>query len=154
SLPRRRSSALLYGVGDLEALAADTHKFESRYLEKLIGPYPDARKRYQARSPIHHVDQLDCPVIFLQGLQDKIVPPNQAEAMVAALDRKQIPVAYVTFEGEGHGFRQAPNIRRALEAERYFYSRVFGFTLAEAVEPVAIRHGERLPRGDHSPENA
>jgi dipeptidyl aminopeptidase/acylaminoacyl peptidase len=138
------AGASLYGVGDLEALATDTHKFESRYLDTLIGPYPQQKALYQERSPINHVDQLNCPVIFLQGLLDKIVPPNQAEAMVAALDEKRIPVAYVTFEEEAHGFRQAANIRRALEAELHFYSQVFGFDLIEPVEPVAIRHAEQL----------
>lgn len=135
-----RAGASLYGVGDLEALAQDTHKFESRYLDSLIGPWPEAADRYRARSPIHHVDQLDCPVIFLQGLEDRIVPPSQAETMVAALDAKGQPVAYVAFEGEQHGFRQAANIRRALEAELYFYGRVFGFTPADDIEPVPIRN--------------
>jgi dipeptidyl aminopeptidase/acylaminoacyl peptidase len=95
---------------------------------------------YRDRSPIHPVDQLACPVIFLQGLEDRIVPPAQAEAMVAALDAKGLPVAYVAFEGEQHGFRQAANIRRALEAELDFYGRVFGFTPADAIEPVPIRN--------------
>jgi dipeptidyl aminopeptidase/acylaminoacyl peptidase len=141
-----RAGASLYGVGDLEALAADTHKFESRYLDNLVGPYPEQKSVYAERSPLNHIEKLNCPVIFLQGMKDKIVPPNQAEAMVAALDQKEIPVAYVTFEDEAHGFRQAANIRRALEAELYFYSRVFGFDLAEPVEPVAIRHADILKR--------
>ncbi len=135
-----RAGASLYGIGDLEALARDTHKFESRYLDSLVGPYPEAMDIYRARSPIHHVDQLACPVIFLQGLEDRIVPPAQAEAMVAALEAKGLPVAYVTFEGEQHGFRQAANIRRALEAELDFYGRVFGFTPADAIDPVPIRN--------------
>lgn len=135
-----RAGASLYGIGDLEALAADTHKFESRYLDSLVGPYPEARDVYRQRSPIHHVDQLACPVIFLQGLEDRIVPPAQAEAMVAALEAKGLPVAYVAFEGEQHGFRQAANIRRALEAELDFYGRVFGFAPADAIEPVPIRN--------------
>ncbi|MCC5888096.1 MAG: S9 family peptidase [Gammaproteobacteria bacterium] len=134
------AGASLYGIGDLEALAQDTHKFESRYLDSLVGPYPEAMDVYRARSPIHHVDQLACPVIFLQGLEDRIVPPAQAEAMVAALEAKGLPVAYVAFEGEQHGFRQAPNIRRALEAELDFYGRVFGFTPADAIDPVPIRN--------------
>lgn len=133
-----KAGASHYGVSDLEALAQDTHKFESRYLDRLIGPYPAAKALYQARSPIHHTDRLNCPVIFLQGLDDKIVPPNQAELMVAALRARKLPVAYVAFEGEQHGFRQAANVKRALEAELYFYGRVFGFTLAEPVEPVVI----------------
>lgn len=139
-----RAGASLYGIGDLETLAADTHKFESRYLDNLVGPYPEQKSLYRERSPIRHIEQLNCPVIFLQGLKDKVVPPNQAEAMVAALHDKQIPVSYVTFAEEAHGFRQAPNIRRALEAELYFYSRVFHFGLADDVEPVTIRHADKL----------
>ena len=111
--------------GDLEALARDTHKFEAHYLDSLIGPYPQAKEIYQTRSPIHHVEQLNCPVIFLQGLQDKVVPPEQAEAMVSALKAKGIYTEYVTFAEEGHGFRQAQNIQRALEAELRFYLNVF-----------------------------
>jgi dipeptidyl aminopeptidase/acylaminoacyl peptidase len=128
------------GISDLEALARDTHKFESRYEEGLIGPYPARRDLYRARSPIHFTDRLSCPVIFFQGLEDKVVPPNQAETMVAALRTKGLPVAYVPFEGEQHGFRRAENIKRTLDAELYFYSRVFGFTLAEPVEPVEIEN--------------
>ncbi|MFQ3613738.1 MAG: S9 family peptidase [Cyanobacteriota bacterium] len=133
-----KAGASYYGVSDLEALAQDTHKFESRYLDGLIGPYPERQDLYRARSPIHHVDRLNCPVIFFQGLEDAIVPPNQAEAMVEALRAKGLPVAYVPFEGEQHGFRQAANIKRALEAELYFYAQVLGFALAEEIEPVAI----------------
>ena len=135
-----KAGASHYGVSDLEALATDTHKFESRYLDKLIGPYPDRKDLYEARSPIHFTDQLSCPAIFFQGLEDKIVPPNQAEMMVEALKAKGLPVAYVAFEGEQHGFRRAENIKRALDGEFYFYSRIFGFELAEAVEPVAIEN--------------
>jgi acetyl esterase/lipase len=117
----------LYGIGDLEALASDTHKFESRYLDQLIGPYPERRDLYIERSPIHHTEGLSAPVIFFQGLDDKVVPPNQAEAMVAALRGKKVPVAYIPFEGEGHGFRQAANIRRALDGELSFYGQIWGF---------------------------
>ncbi len=131
-----------FGIGDLEAMATDTHKFESRYLDRLIGPYPERRDLYVARSPIHHVANLNCPVIFFQGLEDKVVPPSQAETMVEALRKKDIPVAYLPFAGEQHGFRRAENIKRALDAELYFYGRVFGFELAEPVEPVEI---ENLP---------
>lgn len=133
-----KAGASYYGIGDLETLARDTHKFESRYMDSLVGPYPQARDVYQARSPIHHVDGLNCPVIFFQGLEDKVVPPNQAEAMVNALKNKGLPVAYVVFPDEGHGFRQAPNIQRAIEAELYFYSRIFDFPLADEIEPVLI----------------
>ena len=135
-----KAGASHYGIGDLEALAHDTHKFESRYEESLVGPYPAQRDLYRARSPIHFTDRLSCPVIFFQGLEDKIVPPNQAETMVAALRAKGLPVAYVPFAGEQHGFRRAENIKRALDAELYFYSQVFGFALAEPVEPVEIEN--------------
>jgi dipeptidyl aminopeptidase/acylaminoacyl peptidase len=126
------------GVSDLEALAKDTHKFESRCLDRLIGPYPQGKDLYRERSPIHFTQRLSCPVIFFQGLEDKVVPPSQAEMMVAALQALGLPVAYVAFEGEGHGFRKAENIKRALDGEFYFYSRVFGFEPAEPLEPVAI----------------
>ncbi|MBO6783814.1 MAG: S9 family peptidase [Alphaproteobacteria bacterium] len=132
--------ASLYGIGDLMTLARDTHKFESRYLDRLIGPLPEAEAVYRERSPVNHVDQLDCPVIFLQGSEDKVVPPNQAEDMVAALDAKGIPVAYVLFEGEGHGFRGAANVRRALEAELAFYGRIMGFEPADDLPELEIRN--------------
>jgi len=135
-----QAGASHYGVSDLEGLATDTHKFESRYLERLVGPYPQRRDLYIARSPIHHVANLNCPVIFFQGLEDKVVPPSQTETMVAALRAKGIPVAYLSFAGEQHGFRRAENIKRALDAELYFYGRIFGFALAEPVEPVEIEN--------------
>jgi len=125
-------------VSDLEALARDTHKFESRYLDRIVGPYPDSRDLYLERSPINHVERLSCPVIFFQGDEDKVVPPDQAEVMINALRRKKIPTAYILFQGEQHGFRKAQNIKRALDAELYFYSRIFGFELADDVEPVLI----------------
>ncbi|WP_181781936.1 dipeptidyl-peptidase 5 [Pseudonocardia pini] len=130
-----------YGVADLEALAADTHKFESRYLDGLVGPYPAAREVYVERSPIHHVDQFHTPLIVLQGDEDAIVPPNQSEAIVEALRARQVPVAYLLFTGEQHGFRKAENIRRALDAELSFYSQVFGF--ATDVPEIEV---ENLPR--------
>ena len=133
-----QAGASHFGVSDLEALAKETHKFESRYLDRLVGPYPEQRHVYQARSPIHHTDRLARPVIFLHGLEDPVVPPNQAEKMVEALRTKGVPVAYLPFEGEQHGFRRAENIKRSLDAELYFYSRVFGFALADPVEPVMI----------------
>ena len=133
-----RAGASHFGVSDAEALAKETHKFESRYLDNLIGPYPERRDLYVQRSPIHFSERLSVPVIFFQGLEDKVVPPNQAETMVEALRQKGVPVAYVAFEGEQHGFRRAENIKRALDGELYFYSRVFKFELAEPVEPVPI----------------
>ena len=120
-----KAGASLYGIGDLEALAKDTHKFEARYLDSLVGEYTKEKAIYHARSPIHHIDQLNCPVIFLQGLKDKVVPPTQAEAMVAALTKKGIKNAYVTFTEEGHGFRQAESIQKAIVAELEFYLEVF-----------------------------
>lgn len=133
-----QAGASHYGVSDLEALAQDTHKFESRYLDTLIGPYPARRDLYEARSPIQHVERLATPLILLQGDEDPVVPPAQSERMFDALRRKGVPVAYVLFEGELHGFRKAENIKRALQAELYFYGRVFGFAPAEAIEPVEI----------------
>jgi dipeptidyl aminopeptidase/acylaminoacyl peptidase len=136
------AGASQFGVADLEALAAETHKFESRYLDGLIGPYPERRDVYVERSPIHHVEGIDRPLIVLQGLEDEVVPPNQSEMIVDALRRKGVPVAYITFEGEQHGFRQAANIRRALDAELSFYGQVFGFDLPadEGIEPVTVEN--------------
>jgi dienelactone hydrolase len=133
-----RAGASHYGIGDLEALARDTHKFESRYTDALVGPYPEARELYRARSPIHFPERLSCPVIFFQGLEDRVVPPAQAEAMVDALAKLGIPHAYVPFEGEQHGFRRAENIRKALEGELYFYSQIFGFETDASAGPVRI----------------
>jgi len=129
-----------FGVSDVEALARETHKFESRYLDRLIGPYPERTDLYMERSPIHSAGHLSCPVIFFQGLEDEVVPKEQAETMFAALRDKGLPVSYVPFEGEQHGFRRAENIKRALDGELYFYARVFGFGLADAVEPVPIEN--------------
>ena len=133
-----KAGASHYGVSDLVALAQETHKFESRYLDQLIGPYPEAEEIYLARSPLNFPDQIACPMIFLQGLEDKAVPPVQAEKMVDALRARGIPVAYVPFEGEQHGFRQAKNIRRSLESELYFYCRIFGLPAPVGVAPVEI----------------
>ncbi len=135
-----KAGASHFGVSDAEALARDTHKFESQYLTGLLGPYPARKDIYFERSPINFTERLSCPVIFFQGLEDKVVPPNQAEKMVEAIRSKGIPVAYAAFEGEQHGFRQAQNIKRALEGELYFYSRVFRFELAEPVEPLLIEN--------------
>lgn len=135
-----KAGASYYGVSDLAALARDTHKFESKYLDGLIGKYPEEQEIYQQRSPIEYAQQLACPIIFFQGDEDKIVPPNQAEMMVDVLRQKGLPVAYVLFEGEQHGFRKAENIKRALDSELYFYAKVFGFELADAPEPLAIEN--------------
>ena len=131
-----RAGAVYYGVSDLEALARDTHKFESRYLERLVGPYPAGRARYRARSPLHHAERLRCPVIFFQGLEDRVVPPDQTERLVAALRARGVPVAYIAFPGEQHGFRIAANVKHALLSELRFYGRVFGFaTDVDALVP-------------------
>jgi dipeptidyl aminopeptidase/acylaminoacyl peptidase len=135
-----KAGASYYGVSDLESLARDTHKFESQYLDSLVGPYPQVREIYRERSPLNYTARLSVPVIFFQGLDDKVVPPDQTDKMVAALRRQGIPVAYIPFEGEQHGFRKAENIRRALEAELYFYSRIFGFELSDDVEPIHIEN--------------
>jgi dipeptidyl aminopeptidase/acylaminoacyl peptidase len=127
-----------FGVSDLEALARDTHKFESHYLVNLIGPYPETRDRYRARSPLHHAHNVSCPVIFFQGAEDRVVPPSQAETMVSALRDSGVPVAYFSFREEQHGFRQAATVRRTLEAELSFYGYVFGFEPADLIEAVEI----------------
>jgi len=132
------AGASYFGVADAEALARDTHKFESRYLDRLIGPYPERADLYRERSPINYVERLKVPVILLQGLEDKVVPPNQAETMAAALERNGVPYAYLPFEGEQHGFRKAETNIRCLEAELYFYGRIMGFAPAGDPEPVEI----------------
>ena len=135
-----KAGASHYGVADLKLLASDTHKFESRYLDRLVGPLPRAEALYRARSPIHHLDRLSCPVIFFQGLDDKVVPPNQAEDMAQAMAARGLAVAHYTFDGEGHGFRQATTIRRVLELELGFYGRIFGFTPPGVSEQVEVRN--------------
>ncbi len=133
-----KAGASYYGVSDLKSLDQDSHKFESHYNDYLIAPPPESDIIYQQRSPSNHCDKLKRPMIFFQGLDDKVVPPPQSEQMVAALQTRGVPVAYLAFEGEGHGFRKAQNIQRSLEAELYFYGRIFGLTLPEEIEPVRI----------------
>ncbi len=138
------AGAIYYGVSDLSALARDTHKFESRYLDGLVGPYPEMQARYSERSPLMHQDRLKRPVAFFHGMQDKVTPPNQATAMVQALERKGVPVAFLSFSDEGHGFRHAETIRRTLDGEFYFYCRIFNIVPADAPEPLEIRNlGQR-----------
>ncbi|MFL2530194.1 MAG: S9 family peptidase [Porticoccaceae bacterium] len=120
-----KAGASLYGIGNLESLVSDTHKFESRYLDKLVGAYPEKKEIYQQRSPINHIKRLNCPIIFLQGLEDKVVPPNQAELMINSLKKQGIDVVYIKFPDEGHGFRKSENIVYAMESELTFYSDVF-----------------------------
>jgi dipeptidyl aminopeptidase/acylaminoacyl peptidase len=137
-----KAGASAYGIGDLEALMRTTHKFESRYLDRLVGPWPEAAATYRERSPIHHTGRLSCPLILFQGLEDKVVPPAQSEAMRDAVRAKGLPVAYLAFRGEGHGFRAAATQQAVLLAEYAFYCRVFGITPADELPPLAI---ENLP---------
>jgi dipeptidyl aminopeptidase/acylaminoacyl peptidase len=135
-----KAGASHFGVSDLETLIDDIHKFDTHSLVGLTGPYPLYRNRYIERSPINYAEQLNCPVIFFQGLEDTIVPADQSEMMFEVVRDKGLPTAYIAFEGEYHGFQQSENIKRTLEAELYFYSRVFGFELATSVEPVQIEN--------------
>ena len=128
----------LYGVTDLTALATDTHKFESRYLDSLIGPYPEEKALYESRSPSNHADSITAPVLFLQGEEDKVVPPSQAELMIDKLKINNTPVAYLLFEGEAHGFRKSETIKQALAAELGFYGSVFGFEPAGELSLIHI----------------
>jgi len=135
------AGASYFGLADLELFAAGgTHKFESRYLDGLVGPFPQAAAVYRERSPINHVLEIACPVILLQGLEDAIVPPAQAEVIVAALRANRLPYAYLAFPGEQHGFRRAENIIRAEEAVLAFYGQVFGFDPADKLEPLRIEN--------------
>ena len=140
------AGASYFGVSDVEALALETHKFESRYMDWLVGPYPAQRDLYLERSPITHADRLASPVIFFQGLDDKIVLPNQAEMMVESLARKGIPVAYIAYEGEGHGFRRGENIVNSLHAELAFYGLVLGFDPADELPEIEIVNRDALGR--------
>ncbi len=133
-----KAGASYYGISDIEVLAKDTHKFESRYLDSIVGPYPAMKDEYRARSPIHYVEHLACPLILFQGLEDKVVPPNQSAMMADAVREKGWPVAYLAFPGEQHGFRKAETISRSLEAELFFYAAVFGFAAADPIEPIRI----------------
>jgi dipeptidyl aminopeptidase/acylaminoacyl peptidase len=130
-----RGGASHYGIGDLALLVSDTHKFESRYTQRLVGDDPAV---WRERSPLHHAERIRVPVIFLQGLEDKVVPPEQSQQMAAALRARGVPVAYLEFAGEGHGFRRAETLRRALDAELYFHACVLGIAPAEPLEPVVI----------------
>jgi dipeptidyl aminopeptidase/acylaminoacyl peptidase len=133
-----RAGTSYFGIGNLEAFRIETHKFESRYDQSLIGPWPESRDLYRERSPIFSADRIRAPVLILQGLDDRIVPPSEAERIVDALFERRIPHAYLAFEGEDHGFRKAENIIRSAEAEFSFYGQVFGFTPADQIEPIRI----------------
>jgi dipeptidyl aminopeptidase/acylaminoacyl peptidase len=132
------AGAIYYGVSDLSALARDTHKFESRYLDSLVGPYPEMQALYAERSPLHHLDRLTRPVAFFHGLEDKVTPPNQATAIVEALRQKGVPVAFLAFPDEGHGFRHAETLRRTLDGEYHFYCQIFGIHARDRPEPIEI----------------
>jgi dipeptidyl aminopeptidase/acylaminoacyl peptidase len=133
-----------YGISDLTTFVDDTHKFESRYVDSLVGPHPEAAEIYEQRSPLQHLEDLKCPVILLQGLDDKVVPPSQSEMVVAALESRGVPHAYLAFESEGHGFRGASTIEHSLEAELYFFGRVLGFIPADTLIPVTIANEDSL----------
>jgi dipeptidyl aminopeptidase/acylaminoacyl peptidase len=135
-----KAGASYYGISDLETMATDTHKFESRYLDGLIAPYPAGKEVYVERSPIHFTHRLSCPMILFQGLEDKVVPPDQSQKMFEAVRAKELPVAYVAYEGEQHGFRKASTIKHTLESELYFYSKIFKFDLADDVAPIDIEN--------------
>jgi len=132
------AGASYFGVSDLEALAKYTHKFESRYCDRLVGPYPERQDLYRQRSPINFTERVSCPIILFQGLEDKVVPPDQSAKFYESVKKKGLPTAYVPFEGEQHGFRRAENSKRAIELELYFYSKIFGFKPAEQIEPIRI----------------
>ena len=142
---RFKAGTSYFGIGDLETFATQTHKFESRYTWSLVGPYPQDRDVYRARSPLNFPEQISCPVLILQGAEDRIVPPAQAEQIVDALWESRLPHAYLLFPGEDHGFRSAANIIRSFEAELSFYGQVFGFDPADAIEPIEV---EFLARAD------
>jgi dipeptidyl aminopeptidase/acylaminoacyl peptidase len=134
------AGASYYGVADLVTFHDDTHKFESHYDEYLVGPWPEAIDLYRERSPVNQADSISRPLLLLQGLDDKVVPPSQSEQIVEALARRGIPHAYIAFEGEGHGFRKAENSRRSLEAHFSFLAQVFGFEPADEIEPIQIEN--------------
>jgi dipeptidyl aminopeptidase/acylaminoacyl peptidase len=134
------AGASYYGVADLVTFHEDTHKFESHYDEYLVGPWPDAIDLYRERSPVTHADSISRPLLLLQGLDDKVVPPSQAEQIVEALARRGIPYAYVAIAGEGHGLRKAENVKRSLEAHLSFLAQVFGFEPADQIEPIRIEN--------------
>ena len=133
-----KAGAIYYGIADAEKLVKTSHKFESGYLHHLIGSYPDERQLYIDRSPIYHTDGLSCPLIVFQGMEDKVVPPSQSETLVKVLNEKKLPHAFLTFPGEGHGFRRSTSVKRSLEAELSFYAQIFGFDLADSLEAITI----------------
>jgi dipeptidyl aminopeptidase/acylaminoacyl peptidase len=145
-----RAGTSYFGIGDLESFVKQTHKFESRYLDRLIGPYPERRDLYHARSPLNFPERISCPALILQGGDDRIVPPAQAEQIVDALWERHLPHAYLLFPGEDHGFRSADNIIRSFEAELSFYGQVFGFAPADPIEPIRVEFLDRDERAHGS----
>jgi dipeptidyl aminopeptidase/acylaminoacyl peptidase len=141
-----KAGASHFGISDLETFVKDTHKFESRYLDRLVGPYPEKKQLYKERSAINYAERIACPMILFQGLEDKIVPPDQSEKLYEALKKRGVPTAYLAFEGEQHGFRKSENIKRSAEAELYFYGKVFGFEPADPIEPVPIDNLDSVSR--------
>jgi dipeptidyl aminopeptidase/acylaminoacyl peptidase len=135
-----KAGADYFGVSDMTALAKDTHKFESRYLDSMIGPLPQAQAVYDSRSPLNHLEGFKAPLIVLQGADDPVVPPNQSAKIVEALRTRKVPVAYILFPGEGHGFRKPENTIRSLQSELSFYGQVFGFTPAGDLPPLTIEN--------------
>jgi dipeptidyl aminopeptidase/acylaminoacyl peptidase len=133
-----KAATSYFGIGDLETFRSETHKFESRYDQTLIGPWPESKQLYHDRSPINFLDRISCPVLILQGAEDRVVPPAQAEEIVDALWEKRLPHAYLLFPGEDHGFRAAENIIRSFEAELSFYGQIFGFSPADPIEPIEV----------------
>jgi dipeptidyl aminopeptidase/acylaminoacyl peptidase len=140
------SGTSYYGVADLVSFHDETHKFESHYDEYLVGPWPAAKSLYRERSPVIHADSISRPLLLLQGLDDKVVPPSQSEVIVEALRRRAIPYAYIAFEGEGHGFRKAENVKRAIETHLSFLAQVFGFEPADEIEPIEIENLQAVQR--------
>lgn len=140
------AGAVYHAVADLEKLPRDEHALDARWMERLVGPYPAERERWWKRSPIHYIDAATSPMIVLQGLDDTVVPPAQAERLVQALTDAKVPVAYVPFAGEGHGFRQPASIARALDAELSFYAQLFGIELLDDVPPIPITNLKRRRR--------
>jgi dipeptidyl aminopeptidase/acylaminoacyl peptidase len=140
------SGASYFGVADLVTFHAETHKFESHYDDYLVGPWPEAMELYRERSPVRHADSISDPLLLLQGLDDKVVPPSQSEVIVGALKRRGIPYAYIAFEGEGHGFRKAENIKRAADAHLSFLGQVSGFEPADEIEPIEIEKPDAVPQ--------
>ena len=145
-----KAGCSMYGIGDLDALARDTHKFESRYLDSLIGPLPESAEVYKQRSPINSIDKFDCPIIFFQGAEDRVVPLNQAEMMHKAVKDKGVLTSLVVYQGEAHGFRNAENIRRSIEGELFFFNTAFGLQtkMSDDVDEIMLDNYDPMIPGE------